>query len=828
MSHSRYQTALENGGPVALWELGPVIEADFSGLPAPADDPVQYVFRNGFTGTGHLPCRSAFLTEMKGRAISPPEYWVRDGFYAPLDNPRIEFNGFCYTPRHCRRWLRTTISASQAGDYAFTLSTCGGARIWMNGREIARFEPFERNTQHSCEIQLPLAEGDNEILLHMEDLFERDTNWLVELRYTGTAPLEVGISAQTDPQRIARVRSMAADVRPTRDYFVDEPFVLAFDEAPDFDVPVAVKVVSHQHDRATLLDKELVLKAGQKTLDLGPARDIREGYHWVSLTFHVGDVTISRVIDAAFLRAVKPGAGADTEAKRKAEALAFAAEHGDPRMGRLLALFATGTRDDVAVQAILTATLESIERREDCSDFIMVPLLWAWGMFREDIPARFQQRIRHAVLGWRYWVDEPGNDVMWFWSENHTLCFHVSQYIAGGLFPDDTFTCSGRTGREQQAVAEERLGLWFDAVEEHGFVEWNSAAYYPIDFIGIFGLYQWCDGTLRERCRKLLDKLFIMTGLHTLKGVPAGSQGRAYDKELRAGPLTELAPFARVAFGEGWLNPGVAALPLYCLSDYSAPEEGSRAALWENATGIEARYTQGHDNNGKLVLYKNAGAMLSSVVEHAPGKKGHQQHVVDVRLAGHPMARLWVNHPGEPDPWGVKRPSFWSGNGILPLVNQYRDTALMLYDLGDNPEMDFVHAFAAADGLDELTLDGQWLFARSGDGYAAIWASRPLVAIDAGATAGREFRAKGTRSGFVVRVSSGAGASGFKDFVTASMAATPTISDAHGQIAVRTEDGTELALGWSSGFSINGVATPFETLTPDPQIVWGNTTASGQ
>ena len=40
-----------------------------------------------------------------------------------------------------------------------------------------------------------------------------------------------------------------------------------------------------------------------------------------------------------------------------------------------------------------------------------------------------------AVLDYRYWVDEPGNDVMWFWSENHALCFHVSQLLAGAFGP---------------------------------------------------------------------------------------------------------------------------------------------------------------------------------------------------------------------------------------------------------------------------------------------------------------------------------------------------------------------------------------------------------
>lgn len=47
-----------------------------------------------------------------------------------------------------------------------------------------------------------------------------------------------------------------------------------------------------------------------------------------------------------------------------------------------------------------------------------------------------------------------------------------------------------------------------------------------------------------------------MVALHTTAGVPGGSQGRAYNKELLGGPLTELVMIVRIAFGAGWLNHG--------------------------------------------------------------------------------------------------------------------------------------------------------------------------------------------------------------------------------------------------------------------------------
>ncbi len=818
----RFAVPLQAGTPLVVWELSPVVASDFPGFAVPAEDRVQYQFRNGFTQVGDLPCRQVMHAEMMGRPIVPPSFWLSAGYYAPVANRRVEFNGFEYTPTHKRRWCRTVVTAPHAGDFPFNLATCGGVRIWVNGAEAARFEPFERNAEHSTGIVLSLQAGDNAVWMHMEDLFERDTNWYVELTYTGEHALSASIEAQTNAGHIAVVRELSASVRPERDFFTNEPFALIFDRSADFDIPIAVRIVSHQHDRATFLDADVTLKAGETRLEICRSDEIPDGYHGVPLTFKVGDVTIDRPIDAVFFSRLKPSVAPASEVARKREALEFAAHFGDHRIGRVLAMFAVDDVDAVKVHSILDATLGSIEAREDCSDFVMVPLLWVWGLYGERIPAHLVARMRRAILEWRYWVDEPGNDVMWFWSENHTLCFHVSQYVAGSLFPNDIFICSGRTGLEQKRISEERLHLWFDAVEEHGFVEWNSAAYYPIDFIGIFGLYHWCDDGLKLRCKGLLDKLFLMTGLHTLSGVPAGSMGRAYDKELRAGPLTELAPFCRVGFGFGWLTPGVAALPLYGLSDYQAPKEAIRAALWEQSSGIEAQYTQGHEHNGKLKLFKSRDAMLSTVVEHSPGRPGHQQHVLDVRLSGHPMARLWINHPGEDDPWGVKRPSFWSGNGILPLVNQFGDTALMLYDLGKTPELGFVHAFAAADGLDEVLHRGQWLFARSGNGYAAIWASAPLDAVATGPTAHREYRAHNLKTGWIVRVGGGEKEADFAEFVAEMEANAPSYAAEPMRLSFNHPDLGVLALDWQGGASCQGAPVTFSALTVDPIIKWGS------
>ena len=82
-----------------------------------------------------------------------------------------------------------------------------------------------------------------------------------------------------------------------------------------------------------------------------------------------------------------------------------------------------------------------------------------------------ENELTDCLLGFRYWIDEPGNDAMWFWSENHALMFHTCQLLAGELFPDEVFTNSGLTGRQMQAKAKNMLYDWFVTFRKEGFTE---------------------------------------------------------------------------------------------------------------------------------------------------------------------------------------------------------------------------------------------------------------------------------------------------------------------------------------------------------------------
>ncbi|ODT50160.1 hypothetical protein [Devosia sp. 63-57] len=753
---------LSRGDSVTAWELSPTTAIYYPGTPAPARDPQNYHYINGFVDVGDLPCRVATWRDVATRTVALQTDWPVESLNLPGSNRRVEFTQFRYRPTRLSRWCRTRIAAPEDRYCSFRLTTCGAIHIWVDGVLAARFEPFTRNQAQETVVHLPIKAAGSEVIVLSEDMAERDTNWFFELSLVDQVRLDIFLPGAEVGEQAEALKALAAQVRCRGDVVSeDDDIVLIFDTAPSMDVEIEVTVASTSHGHANALNRRVTLKAGATEVFVCHGREVPDGYYNVPLMFSIGPSRVERVIGCAVLHALVPGDIPGDLAGRKQLALEHAARHGENRMGTVVALLETGRGDDPRIRPILEDTLQSIEERHDCADFVAVPLLWAYHRHAPDFPQDLRRRTETVLQGFRYWVDEPGNDVMWFWSENHALCFHVSQLLAGLAWPDAIFSASGRSGRQQAEVALERLGLWLDAVEEDGLAEWNSSAYYPVDFIGLLALAELAPEAISGRARGLCDRIFTMLALHTLNAVPAGSIGRAYDKELRAGPLTELAPFAAVAFGKGWLNSGVASLPLFAAGRYEPPTDLWRHAQPARGETISAQYRQGFGPAALLTLHKTEGIQLSTNSGARAGGYGHQQHVIDLRFASHPMARSWINHPGEDDPWGNQRPSYWAGNGNLPRVLQDGGTALVLYRLDADARLDFTHIYAARSGV-EHHLDGDTLILKAGQALVGYKATSPLIPVTTGPGAGLEYRQIGRQQGWAVITANGQDLDQFK------------------------------------------------------------------
>ncbi len=812
-AHS-YRRSIGRGEALDVWALSQIREESFKGEPGLLVDPQNYRFINGFVGVGDLPCRKAFRATMIGRDVPFDDLWPITHLRLPGAGPRIDFSEFWYRPTHLSRWTGTILDTPQAAEISLRLTTNGGVRIFVDGTEAARFEPFRRNRSESVDIRLPLKAGPNQVVVFSEDLAERDTDWFFELIRLDDTPIVARLPMDVAAEEIADIQRLAESVRPEFGLNIDRPFALVFDHSVKRDINLRVIIGNHVHERHVVLLRDLHLPAGEQRVEVCPPGAVTDGMYRVVVQFDVDGIVVEKAIEGAFLSSLTPRPPLSGIAERKMEASGWFAQNGELLVGRVLAMLHSGKVDAPAMRTILERTIDFIVNREDCSDFWMVPLLWIWRDYRDRLPEDLQGAVKDAILGYRYWVDEPGNDAMWFWSENHVLCFHVAQHVAGRLFPDERFSNSGRSGRDEEREGAAKLARWFDSIEREGLAEWNSSAYYPIDFIGLLGLRHMADAPLKMRATGMLDRICQMVALHTTAGVPGGSQGRAYNKELLGGPLTELVSIVRIAFGPGWLNHGVTAPPMLAASDYEPPASAIAFADPGEGQSLEARYTQGLDHTARLVVYRTRDAQLSSVVDHNTGRHGHQQHVVDVQLSGHPLARLFVNHPGEEDPSGSHRPSFWAGNGVLPRVAQLLDVSMLVFDLGDD-RISWTHGYFGREGMDAMECFGNWLLVRSGKGVAAMFAANGLHPVESGPTAGHEVRSGGRRNAWIVTIGQD-----FDELSARIKAAKVKFDPDKLQLGLELPDRPPLTLSYADGLSLDGTPQPFSHFTSTPTLTF--------
>ncbi|WP_226780399.1 hypothetical protein [Oceaniglobus trochenteri] len=802
-------TPLAPGDAIRRWAMAAPKAEHFPGTARPMPDRIDYRFVNGWVDTGDLPCREA-IHAIRGANDTRPDTLPEatfDNIHLTGDSPDADFSQFCHRPTLVRHLLRCTLSGQ--GDTRFRLSTCGGVRLWLDDRLVARFQPFQRNRKQASEITLPLSPEGATLTVELEDLHERDTTCFVSLILAEGREVQAGLPADMETPGLAPILRAMNAVRTDRVFYADGTVSLVCDAPPE--APLALRLTDiGPFPRGGLSqppqswpDVAFTLSADAPSAPVLDTATAPQGCVTLTLRTKVGAGEISRRLGTTILARTYP-LDPPTLAARKAAALAIIRDESafDPTVA--LALLARGQATPRAL-AILDQALTTIEQRHDCCDFSLLPLLRILRDHAAPLPGETVERLRAAVIGFRYWLDEPGDDVMWFWSENHVACFHICQLVAGAMFPDTTFPNSGKSGAQLRQEATQRLHRWFDSIDAHGLGEWNSAAYYPIDLLALFSLRDMGqDDALARRANALIDRIFVMTGLHTIGGTPAGSQGRAYEKELLAGPGTELGSTAAVAFGGPFVPGFDRAAVMFCLSDYEPPASAAAFAHPPQGQVITARYTQGPDHMGRLTLYKTADAQMSTVSDHKTGQPGHQQHVIDVQCAAHPMARAWINHPGELKEWGERRPSLLAGNGQLPRVAQHGPLALMVYDLpGDTPHP-FTQLFAPTEAFDRVEQADDWLLLHSGAARIAIWCSAPLRPVAHGQYRKALWRAQGHRMGWVVTLDPGALPDTRFDPETLTVEA-------------RTESGV-IRLPFAGPAMENGTPCNFAPLSPLPHV----------
>lgn len=196
--------------------------------------------------------------------------------------------------------------------------------------------------------------------------------------------------------------------------------------------------------------------------------------------------------------------------------------------------------------------LAFVAAREDCADFTVAGLLRLYYKHSEVLTAEQREGIRRVLLDFKYWLDEPNPSLMQMWTENHQILFYSAEYLAGQLFPDETFTNNGGTGSWHLERGRERVLRWIDWHARVGFAEWDSIPYYPKDLCALLNLVDFAaDEEVSRRAAMLVDLLLFDIAVDSFYGQYGSSHGRIAARHVKSAAGDSMVTVQALVWGMG-------------------------------------------------------------------------------------------------------------------------------------------------------------------------------------------------------------------------------------------------------------------------------------
>lgn len=687
--------------------------------------------------------------------------------YAPYGNGIIDVSAFYSTLQKIRIWAAAELSAPEEMTVQGRVWTYMSVGIYVNGKLAGQVDyPDYKPIQH-CDLELHLQKGRNQILFVCDNLGARDTRNILGLQILGlmdgqgcqesgaeadglgcpacTAGLDglrTGLADASCEERTGSIRSFL-------DGLTLEGSLVKFpEEAPKG----ACYMESRESPDYEVMRQPAVWKSleGQKELV------IPHKVMGVEICVKQDGVSLSRRLEAASHKKLllRPE-GCSREEAWKATLESIASVSSLNRGGFGFAIFNVLARkylgrEEARDRDYLFETLELINRRVDCSDFIVCGFLRY--MHSYSLDEELQKRAKEVLLDFRYWMNMEGTDAMCFWSENHALMFYAAAMDAGKMYPDEYFPRAKMTGRELCLYSEDKLRQWLTDVEEYGYEEFLSAVYMCVTLGALLHVIDYACEDISRRARGAADLLLTQMSRHVFKGVMMAPMGRVYRDVIypfgqgSQSMVNLVDPSAPISYGEGWLaflagssyrfpeglkelmeeetdcayTSGNALIRLektdaYCLTSVESPRQ-DEYVRWHNDR-IAGDWTDSDTHQ----FTKSLNECFHGTSCFQPGTYGYQQHMWYAALS--PEAVIFVNHPGTWSEQSSMRPGYWFGNGVMPAIRQEKGILGAVYQITEEHPVSFTHVYCPAERFDTVQKDGQWLFMEKDGGYLALWSA---------------------------------------------------------------------------------------------------------
>jgi hypothetical protein len=203
-----------------------------------------------------------------------------------------------------------------------------------------------------------------------------------------------------------------------------------------------------------------------------------------------------------------------------------------------------------ADESQIVEILQFIETRYDCADFRMVCILRTLYAYAGMVSEATLGTMKKTVLMFKYSMDEPGEDSMCYWSENHQLLFASCEYLAGQLYPKEVFSNSGMTGKAHIEKAKRVLLTWLKRRFQFGFSEFHSNTYYEEDIAPLSLLIDFAgEEDIQIQAAMTLDLLLLDMALHNFQGYFCAASGRCYEAQKKDTQKQDILDIMKRAFG---------------------------------------------------------------------------------------------------------------------------------------------------------------------------------------------------------------------------------------------------------------------------------------
>ena len=605
--------------------------------------------------------------------------------------------------------------------------------LYLDGVRVAEIRKPQYKPIEKTEAEVTLHEGRNEVLLVMENLGVRDTRNMVALQVIAGEAVTTGIPDQGREEEYLSATGFLDSIRHGYEK-------LSFPSPCPSGTVLSYRPESLEHDAEGAVEEDI---SGRTEIPLPPEKHFTLKLSGYARSFEN-------------IRLIKPGKSLESfEAILRSIADTKLLDRGDHGFACFYILAKKALGEEIEdEEEVFENDFRLIERRVDCSDFLVTGLLRVYLLYGMSEPVL--KRFKEVLKDYRYWMTMKGADGMCFWSENHALMFYFSAYMTGKLFPDEYFHRTRMNGKELSEWGRSRVEEWLDDVLKLGFEEFYSSTYSLVTLAVLLSVHDFSEEGISQKAGLAIDNMLRSLCRQSFQGSLIAPMGRVYRDVLfpyeAGGQALMSAIDHRVPYkaGEGWIA-------FLAGSSYRLPEdleelmrkpqdisvyEGNAFIHTEKRssyilTSVDTSKTRDAWENRvddpelspeSPLWVKSLNECFHGTTRIRSGVYGYQQHLWSAALS--PECLVFANHPGDSTERTELRPGYWHGNGLMPAVKAGEGYIASIYSIGDNHPIHYTHLFFPERKFDDVVKEGSWIFARKGRGQLAIWCSGELQPYD--------------------------------------------------------------------------------------------------